>query len=119
MTQANDPARSKAQLIQAFFDEFSARVRFIADLAAAGRDIEATHLCCAYTEAIANNLYPSSTDSAANFSRALGDFGGDEFLVAIHPSFLIEGISAAKRGGQGCARKVARICGQSRRSHLG
>lgn len=82
--------------IEAFFDDFEDRCRFVAELLEAGRDVEATILCCAYIEGIANNLYPNSKDSAQNFATALAEHGGDGFLMAIVPTFTLEALPRAR-----------------------
>ncbi len=104
---------AKRHFIEAFFDDFEERRRFVDTLLQQGHDIEATILCCAYIEGIANNLFPESTDSARNFSRVLAEHGADPFLTAIHPRFLLDALPRKRAADRQCVAALKPLLADS------
>jgi hypothetical protein len=85
--------KAKMSFITAFFDDLDRKIEFLLELSNSGHGTEATLLCSCYIDSLALALYWPEEKSNFCFVRILKEYGGEEFLLYIHPKMLEEALA--------------------------
>ncbi|QBQ53075.1 hypothetical protein [Nitrosococcus wardiae] len=87
---------TKAFMIQAYFDDLEARIKFLPRLREEGHPDEALMLCCCYIEALGSRKHHQSSRKLKNYARILEEDSGNLLFSLVHPKRLRLVIQNAK-----------------------